>query len=1026
MSQRPGTKLGPYEIVSLLGAGSMGEVYRAYDPRLRREVALKVLTEKVAEDFRSEDRFAGEARAASALNHPNIVSIYDIGHWKGVSYIVSELVQGESLSAILDRGPMTPEKVCEIGSQIASGLAAAHARGIVHRDLKPSNIMLTGEGWAKIIDFGLAKQTALPNDDSTRMSMTGTGNIVGTLAYMSPEQVRSRPLDARSDIFSLGVVLYEMASGRRPFEGGDSFKIMQEIVLQEPPSLHVPPKLATIIQRCLRKDPAERFQDAGELASALRNRGRVSAATLTAVTRPLRTASWLVLAAGVIALLIGGGLVFRTAFLKPKTTETQPASLAPPAQASIERKAETDVPAPPARTTPIPIEKVEKKPTVTDSDPKVDVKPKIEVPRLPVIETFAGREWHFSGDGRSALEAPLGRSYGVTTDSNGNIYQTDLGNNVLVQIDSNGKLHVLLGPENGVSGPIGIVVNAEGEILFGEDGRVRKRLPGGSVVLVAGAARRGSSADGVNAIGAPLSNIHGVALAPDGSVVFAEWGNNRVRRVDSQGRLQTVAGDGQGRFAGDGGLATQASLLHPSGIAFDRQGNLFIADQNNGRIRQVGTDGRIRTVAGLGVTVRLGCPTGVAVNRKNELFIADPCKRQVFVLRSGRLTVLGGTGSGRDEPSGDGGPATAASFDEWALAMDDHDNLLISGPSSGHAYRITDGTFKVVSGNGKWRTTSDGTPAREAVFTSVFRIALDPEQNLVISDPQANLLYRIDRKGFVYQVAGQQQRQGYRENGSARESYLNQPNGLRVQRDGTILFVDSGNHRIRKVTPDGSIKLVAGNGQAAYRGDGGSALDASLNGPVGLAVDSAGNIYVADANNNRIRKITPDGKIQLVAGNGQQGFSGDGGPPELAALNSPRGVEVGPDGAIYICDSQNRRVRRVLGGVITTIAGNGKNEVGGDGGPGVSASIQFPMELAFGPDQTLYILDGNGGQIRRLDSSGIIETVAGNGQPASGDGGSPLQAGLGAPRGLAIDSTGTIYVSDSVSSVVRVIRLPAR
>ena len=264
-SLKPGERLGHFEISGLLGRGGMGEVYRARDLRLRRDVAIKTLPSGFATDPERISRFEREARTASALNHPHIVFVFDIGHENGIYWIVSELVDGESLSTLIGRGPLSPRKVIELGTQIADGLAAAHGVGIVHRDLKPGNIMLRKDGCVKIVDFGLAKQQDLNAGSTTEVSSPGV--VVGTVGYMSPEQIRGGKLDSRSDIFSLGVILFEMISGKRPFTGASSVEVMNAILNEDAPELpaSAPPQLTSLIHHCLKKDPGRRFQSAADL-----------------------------------------------------------------------------------------------------------------------------------------------------------------------------------------------------------------------------------------------------------------------------------------------------------------------------------------------------------------------------------------------------------------------------------------------------------------------------------------------------------------------------------------------------------------------------------------------------------------------------------------------------------------------------------------------------------------------------------------------------------------------------------------
>jgi TolB-like protein/Tfp pilus assembly protein PilF len=288
MTLATGTRLGPYEIVSPLGAGGMGEVYRARDARLNREVAIKVLPAAFSADADRLRRFEQEARSASALNHPNILTIHDLGSHDGSPYVVFELLEGETLRERMAEGSLSQRRALDSAIEIARGLAAAHERGIVHRDLKPENVFLTKDGSVKILDFGLAKLThpeAASGEGSkapTQTVPTEPGVVMGTVGYMSPEQVRGQAADHRSDIFSFGAMLHEALSGQRAFRGATSADTMSAILKEEPPELtsvrpDLPPALAHIVRRCLEKSPAERFQSARDLGFALTETGGVSA-----------------------------------------------------------------------------------------------------------------------------------------------------------------------------------------------------------------------------------------------------------------------------------------------------------------------------------------------------------------------------------------------------------------------------------------------------------------------------------------------------------------------------------------------------------------------------------------------------------------------------------------------------------------------------------------------------------------------------------------------------------------------------
>jgi WD40 repeat protein len=318
MTLSAGTRLGPYEILAPLGAGGMGEVYRARDERLERDVAIKVLPASFSSDADRLRRFEQEAKAAGVLNHPNITAVYDVGSHEGAPYVVQELLEGETLRAELAGGRFSQRKAIDCAQQIAHGLAAAHGKGIVHRDLKPENLFVTKDGRVKILDFGLAKLTHQEEGSQVTSLPTATagtepGVVLGTLGYMAPEQVRGKPADARSDIFSFGAILYEMLSGNRAFRGDSAADTMSAILKEDPPDLsvtnqNVSPGLDRIVRHCLEKSPERRFHSAHDVAFALEALSSVSAPTELAVSAVrVRRPKWVFVAAG-LALLIGVGL----------------------------------------------------------------------------------------------------------------------------------------------------------------------------------------------------------------------------------------------------------------------------------------------------------------------------------------------------------------------------------------------------------------------------------------------------------------------------------------------------------------------------------------------------------------------------------------------------------------------------------------------------------------------------------------------------------------------------------------------
>src|SRR5581483_9970965 len=325
------TKLGPYEVVEPLGAGGMGEVYRARDLRLNREVAVKILPESVASDADRLHRFELEARAIGALNHPNVLAVHDVGSCNGIPYIITELLEGETLRDRLRSGPVPVRKAIDYAIQIGCGLSTAHEKGIIHRDLKPENIFLTRDGRLKILEFGLAKlkesnQRDSRSEEATRTVNTSEGVVIGTVGYMSPEQVRGMPIDGRSDLFAFGAILYEMISGKRAFQGDSAADTMTAILTRNPPELaehnhNVTPVLDHIVGHCLEKNREERFQSAHDVVFNLQLLTSTASSTKVAQTplAPVRLRKKIPLA------IIIGAIALAAMFLLGRAAAPRPA-----------------------------------------------------------------------------------------------------------------------------------------------------------------------------------------------------------------------------------------------------------------------------------------------------------------------------------------------------------------------------------------------------------------------------------------------------------------------------------------------------------------------------------------------------------------------------------------------------------------------------------------------------------------------------------------------------------------------------
>jgi uncharacterized protein (TIGR03437 family) len=501
-------------------------------------------------------------------------------------------------------------------------------------------------------------------------------------------------------------------------------------------------------------------------------------------------------------------------------------------------------------------------------------------------------------------------------------------------------------------------------------------------------------------------------------VYIADAGNSRVRKV-SNGVITTVAGGGAS--LGDNGPATSALLSSPVGVALDSAGNLYIADAADNRIRKV-SNGVITTVAGNGTpgfgsdngpatSAELHEPAGVAVDSAGNLYIADTQNNRIREVSHGIIATVAGGGLCSafmrfgQTGSGDNGPATSAQLcGPEGVATDSAGNFYIADGWN-LIREVSGGIITAVAGGGT--SLGDNGPATSALLGSPSGIALDSSGNLYIADGSNNRVRKVSG-GVITTIAGNGTGFGG-DNGPATSAQLDLPSGVAVDSTGDLYIGDARNGRVRKVS-NGVITTVAGNGTPGSSGDNGPATAAQLSGfTYGLAVDSAGNLYIADAYNCRIRKVS-NGVISTAAGNGFCGFSGDNGPPNAAQLNVPSGVAVDSAGNIYIADMDNNRIRKISNGVITTVAGSVTGGFAGDGGDATNAQLSFPGGVAVDSAGNLYIADTNNGRIRRV-SGGVITTVAGNGSGYSGDNGPATSAGLSYPLSVAVDSAGSLYIA---------------
>ena len=654
----------------------------------------------------------------------------------------------------------------------------------------------------------------------------------------------------------------------------------------------------------------------------------------------------------------------------------------------------------------------------------------------------------YTGNGGPATDAEINSPRGLAVDSAGDVFFADCLNNVIREVVKfNGQIITVAGDGTaGYSGdggpatdaelnqPSFVVVDSAGDLFFSDSAnhRVREVVKStGDIITYAGNGKAGYSGDNGPATDAELNGPSGLALDPAGDLFIADTADNVVREVvAATGDIITVAGTGTAGYSGDNGPATAAEMNDPGRVAVDTAGDLFIADAKNNRVREVGpaVTVTVSPSTALPTLTALVASTASAPSGQSITFTAT-----VSDLSAGGPIPNGGTVTFSDQ-NGTIGSATlvngAATFTTSSLAMGTYTVTASYGGTADFAASAT-GTITTAVGDGTAGYAGDGGPAIAALLNYPAGMAFDSAGDLFIADVSNNVIREVVKAtDEIITIAGNGTAGYSGDGGPAIDAELNIPRILAFDSQGDLFVTDQFNNVVREITPgtdgllsDGTITTVAGDGKAGYSGDGGPATDAELDGPTGLAFDPAGDLFIADQVNNRIREVVKaTGDIVTYAGTGTAGYTGDGGPATDAEINSPRGISTDASGDLFIAEWGNHVIREVvkLTGDIITVAGDGKAGFSGDGGPATDARLEGPLDVAVDSLGDVFITDSYTYRVREVvKATGDIITVAGDGTFGySGDGGPATDAET-APGGVAVDPAGDVFITDVYNNVVR-------
>jgi trimeric autotransporter adhesin len=639
------------------------------------------------------------------------------------------------------------------------------------------------------------------------------------------------------------------------------------------------------------------------------------------------------------------------------------------------------------------------------------------------IDTVAGTD--YVGDGGLATAAQLGGVEGVFVDAQGNLYIADPLDNRVRKVAASGVITTVAGDGHaGILGdggqaaqaqlmaPYGVVVDASGNIYIAENGsggasrtsRVRKITTDGVIRTVAGGGENSASTSG-DATAAQLNGVRNVALDAGGNLYISCFTGHRVYKIDPSGNLSVVAGTGVAGYSSTATNPLTAPLNLPAGLAIGPNGALYIADSGNHSIRRVYQGAMVTLLQGgaypAAAAATLNWPTGVAVDGAGNLYIADSGNQRVLKRTAeGVVTTLA---SVTTTPAAGSYPLSTVRD----VSVDAQGNLYIAD-GQWVAKMIAGGALVTVAGNGAYHFQSNGTAATMNRLYGPFGVGVDTAGAFYIADQGNRQVRKVTKDGAITTVAGPGESTAWGDGGLAVNAYLSGPSGVTVDGSKNLWIADYDGPSVRKVTTAGIIS---------------TAVESGLSQPVAVAADAQGNLYIADAGNHQIWRLDLSGSVSVLAGTGTKGYAGDAGTATQARLDTPKGVAVDADGNVYVADQGNHCIRKIIRStppLIYTVAGTRVQGFSGDGGLATAAQLDSPTGVAVDGSGTLYIADTYNHRIRAVSGDGLIRTIAGTGQAGfSGDGGVALKATLNTPTSVAVDADGNVYVADLENNRVR-------